>query len=241
MTGMAQPAIAEEGPGGTASPSSAPVYLATEHPAVRSRVKRAIDIAGAAALLALTSPLLLLSAILIRLDSRGPVLHLQERCGRGGRRFTCLKLRTMRHGSDEGPHRRYVQGLVTGRSETRSENGVFKLAADDRVTRVGALLRRTSIDELPQLWNVLVGDMSLVGPRPPLPYEVELYDERQHRRLTVKPGLTGLWQVSGRNQLSYRDMCELDLEYIRTWTHGLDVRILLRTLPVVLLNSGRAQ
>ncbi|HUF12392.1 MAG TPA: sugar transferase, partial [Longimicrobiales bacterium] len=111
---------------------------------------------------------------------------------------------------------------------------------DERVTRIGALLRRTSLDELPQLWNILRGDMSLVGPRPPLPYEVELYDGRQWARLECRPGLTGLWQVSGRNQLSYRDMCELDLEYIDRWSHALDLRILARTLPVVVMNSGRA-
>jgi lipopolysaccharide/colanic/teichoic acid biosynthesis glycosyltransferase len=208
---------------------------------VRSHVKRAVDIAVALTLLVALSPLLLLIGVAIRLDSRGPALHRQPRCGYRGRPFTCLKFRTMQANSDEGPHRRYVEGLVTGRSDVRNGNGVYKLVQDERVTRVGALLRRTSLDELPQLWNVLVGEMALVGPRPPLPYEVELYDERQHRRLTVKPGLTGLWQVSGRNQLSYRDMCELDLEYIRNWSHALDLRILLRTVPVVFLNSGHAQ
>jgi len=237
---MALRAIADEGglpPAGRARPE---LSLASDPPAVHSRLKRGLDVAGAAACLFVATPLLLLIALAIRLDSPGPILHRQPRCGYRGRSFVCLKFRTMHHGSDEGPHRRYVEGLVTGRAEKRNGDGVYKLVADERVTRFGALLRRTSLDELPQLWNVLVGDMSLVGPRPPLPYEVELYDERQHRRLTVKPGLTGLWQVSGRNQLSYRDMCELDLEYIRTWSHWLDLRILLRTIPVVFLNSGRA-
>jgi lipopolysaccharide/colanic/teichoic acid biosynthesis glycosyltransferase len=239
---MALPAIAEESGPGTPGKAGRPALTITsDPPIVRSRLKRALDVVGAAALLMLSAPVLAVIAVAIRLDSPGPVLHRQARCGYRARPFTCLKFRTMLADSDEGPHRRYVQGLVTGQSDKRNGDGVYKLVEDERVTRVGAVLRRTSLDELPQLWNVLTGDMTLVGPRPPLPYEVELYDERQHRRLTVKPGLTGLWQVSGRNQLSYRDMCELDLEYIRTWNHALDARILMRTLPVVFFNSGRAQ
>jgi lipopolysaccharide/colanic/teichoic acid biosynthesis glycosyltransferase len=117
---------------------------------------------------------------------------------------------------------------------------IFKLVNDPRVTRLGALLRRTSLDELPQLINVLTGEMSLVGPRPPVPYEFEAYDHWQFDRLQVRPGITGLWQVSGRNRLSYRQMCELDVAYVRRWSVGLDLRILLRTIPVVLFNSGRA-
>ena len=209
-------------------------------PMVRSGVKRSIDVAGSLALMVAMAPLAALIAVAIKLDSRGPILHRQPRCGYRGARFTCLKFRSMVADADEGPHRNYVRDLVTGRSKQTNGAGVFKLVGDDRVTRFGALLRRTSLDELPQLWNVLRGDMSLVGPRPPLPYEVELYDARQWRRLECKPGLTGLWQVSGRNQLSYRDMCEMDLEYIDRWSHGLDMRILLRTLPVVVMNSGRA-
>ena len=237
---MALPAFADEGGGIEASPATRPeLAVALDHPpSVRSGLKRFIDVVGASAMLLVGLPLI---ALAIRLDSAGPVLHRQTRCGYRGRTFTCLKFRTMRNGSDEEPHRRYVRGLVTGESDARNGDGVYKLVSDQRVTRFGALLRQTSLDELPQLWNVLAGDMTLVGPRPPLPYEVELYDERQHRRLTVKPGLTGLWQVSGRNQLSYRDMVELDLKYISTWSHALDARILLRTLPVVLFNSGRAQ
>ena len=117
---------------------------------------------------------------------------------------------------------------------------VYKLVNDQRVTRFGRLLRRSSIDELPQLFNVLRGDMSLVGPRPPLGYEFERYDHWQFDRLRVRPGITGLWQVSGRNQLTYRQMCELDLDYVRRWSLWLDVKILFRTLPVVVFNSGRA-
>lgn len=207
----------------------------------RSRLKRALDIAGASVLLIATAPLAIAIAAAIRLDSSGPAVLRQKRCGLDGRPFDCLKFRSMHNRADDGPHRRYVQALVTGRSDQTNGDGVYKLVDDDRVTRVGRWLRRTSLDELPQLWNILKGDMSLVGPRPPLPYEVELYDERQHARLRCRPGLTGLWQVSGRNALSYRDMCELDLRYIEEWNHLLDVRILMRTLPVVFLNSGHAQ
>lgn len=212
-----------------------------DHPAVHSRIKRAFDTVGAAALLIVSAPLLALIALAIRLDSGGSALLRQPRCGLRGRTFTCLKFRSMHDGADDAPHREYVRGLVTGAAEARKSNGVFKLADDARVTRVGTWLRRTSLDELPQLWNVLVGDMSLVGPRPPLPYEVELYDERQWGRLRCRPGLTGLWQVSGRNRLSYRDMCDIDLKYLEEWSPGLDFRILLRTVPVVFLNSGRAE
>ena len=208
-------------------------------PMVTAPLKRLLDVVGAAVLLVLAAPLGLLIALAIRLDSPGEILLRQERCGYRGRRFTCLKFRSMRENADPEPHRAYVRELMSA-GGGHANGGVFKLVNDQRVTRVGAFLRRTSLDELPQLWNVLAGEMSLVGPRPPLPYEVELYDERQHGRLACKPGLTGLWQVSGRNQVSYRDMCEIDLDYIRDWSLWLDISILLRTPQVVLLNSGRA-
>ncbi|HEX6588880.1 MAG TPA: sugar transferase [Longimicrobiales bacterium] len=233
---MGIPALAREEAGGYEPPHTE----SADPPIVTSRIKRLIDVAGSVALLLVVALPALAIAIAIRLDSRGPAILRQPRCGYRGRPFDCLKFRSMRHDADEGPHRRYVEGLVTGKAEHAVSDGVFKLVADDRVTRVGRFLRRTSLDELPQLWNVMRGEMSLVGPRPPLPYEVELYDERQWGRLACKPGITGLWQVSGRNTLSYRDMCELDLEYIRNWSPWLDVRLLLRTLPVVLFNSGRA-
>lgn len=211
------------------------------NPAVaRSWAKRVFDRVGAAMLLAASSPLLLVIALAIRLDTRGPVLFRQRRVGLRGRPFTVLKFRSMHAGCDEEPHRKYVEGLVTGATEATNGNGAFKLTQDDRITRVGVWLRRTSMDELPQLWNVLRGDMSLVGPRPPLPYEVEHYDETQRQRLTCRPGLTGLWQVSGRNHLSYRTMVDLDLEYIRSWSFWLDLKILIMTFPVVLKNTGNA-
>lgn len=222
-------------------PETSPREVGLPQPRVgRSVIKRGLDRVGAAALLVVTAPLLAVIALAIRLDSPGPVLFRQRRIGLRGRPFTVLKFRSMEDGADPEPHRKYVEGLVTGEKETANGNGAFKLTEDDRITRVGGWLRRTSMDELPQLWNVLQGDMSLVGPRPPLPYEVDQYDDTQWQRLTCRPGLTGLWQVSGRNHLSYRTMVDLDLEYIRRWSLWLDLKILILTLPVVLKNTGNA-
>ena len=207
-------------------------------------IKRAVDVAGAVLGLFVVAPLLLLLAVIIALDSRGPVFFRQERIGSGGRRFNVLKFRTMHDGVSDQAHRQLVSRMMRGEDAAaeiaRDGRPVFKLTRDDRVTRVGRWLRRMSLDELPQLFNVLRGDMSLVGPRPPLPYEFEAYDHWQFDRLQVKPGITGLWQVSGRNLLTYRQMCELDVSYVRSWSLWLDIRILLRTIPVVLFNSGRA-
>lgn len=208
-------------------------------PVALSRAKRLLDLVGAAVLFVIALPLGLLIGLAIRLDSPGPVLFRQRRVGLGGREFTMLKFRSMSDQCGDAPHREYVKGLVNGQEET-THDGVYKLVNDPRVTRVGGWLRRTSLDELPQLVNVLRGEMSLVGPRPPLPYEVAEYDETQRLRLTCRPGVTGLWQVSGRNALSYRGMVELDLEYIRRWNLGLDVKILLHTVPVVFGGSGNA-
>jgi len=207
-------------------------------------IKRAADVVGATLGLLLLAPLLLLVAVIVKLDSRGPIFFRQERIGTGGRRFSVLKFRTMRDGVSDHAHRRLVTQMMRGENIpaeiAHDGRPIFKLTRDDRVTRVGRWLRRMSLDELPQLFNVLWGDMSLVGPRPPLPYEFEAYDHWQFDRLQVKPGMTGLWQVSGRNLLTYRQMCELDVTYVRFWSLWLDVRILLRTVPVVLFNSGRA-
>jgi lipopolysaccharide/colanic/teichoic acid biosynthesis glycosyltransferase len=191
------------------------------------------------------------------MDSRGPVFFLQERVGRGGRRFRVFKFRTMYDGVSEDLHRAFVRQQVfqvpepaarsngSGKSN-RNGNGngngaggsrVYKLLSDERVTRVGQFLRRTSLDELPQLINVLRGEMSLVGPRPPLPYELEDYEPWQLGRLSVMPGLTGLWQVSGRALLSYRQMCEIDIEYVKRWSLWLDLVIMARTIPVLLFHS----
>jgi exopolysaccharide biosynthesis polyprenyl glycosylphosphotransferase len=209
-------------------------------PALKGRqllVKRVVDLVGAALGLVLVSPLLLLVAAAIKLDSPGPAIFGQERIGSGGRRFRVLKFRTMRHGAPDTAHRELIRQLQSGEAPLAP---VYKLVNDDRVTRVGRWLRRTSLDELPQLFNVVRGEMSLVGPRPPVPYEFEGYDHWQFDRLQVKPGMTGLWQVSGRSRVSFRQMCELDVEYVRRWSLWLDLQILLRTIPVVLFNSGRA-
>jgi len=173
------------------------------------------------------------------------VLFRQERVGTGGRRFRVWKFRTMRNGAPDDAHRELIRKMFNGQeAEAGDGNGngkpVYKLVNDARVTRVGRWLRRTSLDELPQLVNVLCGDMSLVGPRPPLPYETDAYDHWQFDRLKVLPGITGLWQVSGRNLLTYRQMCELDLEYVRRWSLWLDLKILVKTIPAVVFNSGRA-
>ncbi len=199
--------------------------------------KRGFDIASAALALLLFSPFWLVIALLIRLDSRGPVFYRQERVGMDGRIFLFLKFRTMRAGADDAAHREYQRKLIAGASDTNlgdETRPVYKLRDDPRVTGVGRVLRRLSLDELPQLLNVLRGDMSVVGPRPPIPYEVEAYELWHRKRLDMKPGLTGLWQVSGRNRLSFDEMVKLDLFYIENWSFLLDLKIILRTLPVML-------
>jgi exopolysaccharide biosynthesis polyprenyl glycosylphosphotransferase len=200
-------------------------------------VKRVADVFVAATALILLAPVWLIAALLIKLDSRGPVLYRQERVGMDGRVFLFLKFRTMRTDSDDREHREYQRKYIAGQPDTNlgdESRPVYKMRADPRVTRVGRFLRRLSLDELPQLLNVLRGDMSVVGPRPPIPYEVEAYALRHRRRLDMKPGLTGLWQVSGRNRLSFEEMVRLDLYYIENWSLWLDLKIILRTLPVML-------
>ncbi|HEX8069186.1 MAG TPA: sugar transferase [Pyrinomonadaceae bacterium] len=199
--------------------------------------KRGVDILVAATALVLLAPVWLVIALLVKLDSRGPVLYRQERVGMDGRVFLFFKFRTMRADADDRLHREYQRKLIAGRPDTNlgdERRPVYKLHTDPRVTRVGRALRRLSLDELPQLLNVLRGDMSVVGPRPPIPYEVEAYELWHRKRLDMKPGLTGLWQVSGRNRLSFDEMVRLDLFYIENWSLLLDLKIILRTLPVML-------
>ncbi len=208
-------------------------------------LKRVVDLVGASCMLVLAAPVMAIVAIAIKLDSRGPVFFGQERIGSGGRRFRVVKFRTMHDGVSDAAHRELVTKMLQGEDGQAAQVGqdgdqVYKLVNDERVTRVGRFLRRASLDELPQLFNVLLGEMSLVGPRPPLAYEFDQYEHWQFHRLQVRPGITGLWQVSGRNRLTYRQMCELDLVYIRAWSLWLDLRILLKTIPVVLSNSGGA-
>jgi exopolysaccharide biosynthesis polyprenyl glycosylphosphotransferase len=199
--------------------------------------KRTFDLVLTTLALTILAPVWLIIALLIKLDSRGPVFYKQERVGMDGRVFLFYKFRSMRVGSDDAVHREFQRQYISGRPETNlgdEERPVYKLHGDVRITRVGRILRRTSLDELPQLFNVLRGDMSVVGPRPPIPYEVASYELWHRKRLDLKPGLTGLWQVSGRNRLPFEEMVRLDLYYIENWSLLLDLKIILRTLPVML-------
>ena len=212
-----------------ASNISAPARLA----------KRLLDLTVALPCLVLAAPLLLAVAVMIRLTTPGPALFRQARLGRDRRPFVLCKFRTMYSGCPDDVHREYVRTLLTGsRPADGGRAGVFKLAADTRITPVGRLLRRTSIDELPQLLNVIRGDMSLVGPRPALAWEAEMFGAGYDRRFAVPPGLTGLWQVSGRNALTMTQGLDLDIEYVGRQSLALDLWILARTIPVVLSTRG---
>jgi len=193
-------------------------------------VKRSIDVVVSAVLLVILSPVYLLISILIKLDSRGAVFYSQERVGKDGRTFKMYKFRSMVTGADE------MIPELEKMSET--EGHIFKIKEDPRMTRIGKWLRRLSLDEWPQLFNVLIGDMSLIGPRPPLPREVVKYSPWHKKRLRVAPGITGLWQVSGRSLLPFEDMVRLDIYYIENWSLWLDVKIMFRTIPVVLTAFG---
>ena len=205
-------------------------------------IKRAIDILGSSTALVLLSPILLGVALAIKLSSPGPVLFRQTRIGQYGIPFTFLKFRSMYTGNDPRIHIEYVKQFIGGnvKPDTSRTNGrVYKITEDPRLTRVGKLLRRTSLDELPQFLNVLRGDMSMVGPRPPISYELANYDIWHRRRLLEeKPGITGLWQVSGRSRLPFDDMVRLDLKYAATWSLWLDVKILLQTPHAVFSGEG---
>ena len=199
-------------------------------------VKRSSDLVVSLAALIVLAPLWLLIALLIKLDSRGPIFYKQERVGMDGRVFLFYKFRSMRPGSDDARHREFQEKYIKGEPDSNLGDltrPAYKLRADDRVTRLGKVLRKTSLDELPQLFNVLRGDMSVVGPRPPIPYEVESYELWHRKRLDMKPGITGLWQVSGRNRLTFDEMVRMDLYYIENWSLLLDVKIILQTLPVM--------
>jgi lipopolysaccharide/colanic/teichoic acid biosynthesis glycosyltransferase len=193
-------------------------------------------------LLLVLSPILLVIAIAIKLTSDGPVFFVQERLGQFGTRFKCLKFRTMYTNNDPKIHREYVERFIAGKAkEERNESGsvVYKIMDDPRITPVGRLLRNLSFDEIPQFWNVLRGEMSLVGPRPPVAYEFRVYDIWHRRRvLEVKPGVTGLWQVSGRSRTSFDDMVRLDLRYSQSWSLWLDLKILAATPRAVFTGDG---
>jgi lipopolysaccharide/colanic/teichoic acid biosynthesis glycosyltransferase len=205
--------------------------------------KRLMDITGSILALLLFSPLLFATAIAVKLTSKGPVFFKQKRVGQYGRSFTFLKFRSMHFQSSDAVHQDYIKRFIAGeigRSE-QSDGGkpVYKLTNDPRLTRIGAFLRRSSLDELPQLFNVLRGDMSLVGPRPPVPYEVNCYNAWHRRRLwSAKPGITGMWQVMGRSRVSFDEMVRLDLRYAKSWSLWLDTKILLKTPMAVFGGEG---
>lgn len=219
---------------------SQPASPAIRRPSAMVEVPcRMLDVGVSAILLITLVPLFALVAVAIALDSRGPVLFRQRRFGRDQKPFVVTKFRTMHHGVDHETHRTFVLGLIAGDHLEHPDGGPqFKMVDDERVTRIGRLLRRSSLDELPQLWNVLQGDMSLVGPRPPIPYEVEHYPAHWFARFVVKPGLTGLWQVSGRSRLALEEMVSLDIEYARRRSLWLNLWILVRTIPAVLSGEG---
>jgi lipopolysaccharide/colanic/teichoic acid biosynthesis glycosyltransferase len=201
--------------------------------------KRVMDIILASLLLLLLSPVMLVIAVMIRVTSPGGALFQQVRIGHGRSPFVMLKFRTMQQGLDDAIHRAYVTAMLGGRANPADpERGIYKLTSDPRVTSIGRILRKSSLDELPQLVNVLRGEMSLVGPRPVLPWEAELFEPRHQTRFSVRPGITGLWQVTGRSSLTMQQALDLDIEYALRRTMLLDLVILLRTIPTVLLSRG---
>ncbi len=231
-------------PGERLDPVLYPDLMLTPDPKKRARLlKRVMDVAGSISALVFLSPVLAVIAVAIKLTSRGPILFRQTRIGQYGRRFTFLKFRSMYSNNDQAVHQEYVKRLISGKTgceqQAESRQTVYKLTNDPRVTRIGRFLRRTSLDELPQFLNVLRGEMSLVGPRPPIPYEFQSYAIWHRRRLlSVKPGITGLWQVEGRSRVKFDDMVRLDLAYAASWSPWMDLKILLRTPGAVLSGNG---
>lgn len=221
---------------------AAPAVPAEER-VVGATAKRLVDIVFSLAVLVLGLPFYLLIAVLIKLTSEGPVLFVQDRVGKEGRPFKFYKFRTMLADNSDAEHRNFAAQFIKGRlmqegGVEKDHKPVFKLQNDPRVTPIGKLLRKTSLDELPQFINVLRGEMTLVGPRPPLAYELAHYKEWHRGRLSVKPGLTGLWQVSGRSTVPFDEMVMLDIYYIENWSLALDLKIILRTVPVMLFGLG---
>jgi len=217
------------------------LHVQQDRTAMFQMLKRGMDILGSLALLLLLSPLLLAIAGLVKLSSRGPVLFHQMRIGQMLKPFMMCKFRSMHANADHGVHHNYVSWFITssGKGQEQDKNKIFKLTNDPRITPIGHFLRKTSLDELPQLWNVLVGEMSLVGPRPPLWYEVQQYKPwHRHRVLDAKPGITGLWQVTGRSRTTFDEMVRLDLRYARGRSLWADIKILLATPGAVIKGKG---
>lgn len=234
-----------ETPGAEALPPEPALYPDLEPRRAGRRLargmKRGMDVAGSLAALMLLSPVFALAALAIKLTSPGPVFYRQQRLGRFGTPFTLFKFRSMHVANDSRAHEEFVKQFIAGQPTAESATGptVFKIQNDPRITRVGRWLRSTSLDEFPQFWNVLRGDMSLVGPRPPIAYEAASYQTWHRRRIfEAKPGITGLWQVEGRSRTAFDEMVRLDLRYVRGWSLWLDLKILLRTPRAVLFGSG---
>lgn len=204
--------------------------------------KRALDIVLVLLLLIPLALVMAVVAVAILLDSRGPVFYRQKRVGVNGVEFEMLKFRSMRTNCDDTLHRKAVERFMSGKAlNANARNGDrFKVADDPRITRVGKFIRKTSIDELPQFLNVLAGQMSLVGPRPPLPYEVARYRQRDWLRLTGKPGVTGPWQVYGRSRVTFKQMVEMDIRYLKRQSLREDIKLIVLTVPVMLRGSGGA-
>jgi lipopolysaccharide/colanic/teichoic acid biosynthesis glycosyltransferase len=232
--------------GGPKDPGGSRLYLDLmrnmEGKRVSSVLKRSIDVLGSLSALVLSLPLFLIIAAAIKLTSKGPVFFRQKRLGQYGQKFTFFKFRSMYTGTDHAIHEQYVGNYIAGTLATEGQDHhrpVYKMTNDSRITRVGKFLRRTSLDEFPQFFNVLLGEMSLVGPRPPLPYEFARYGVWHKRRLlAVKPGITGLWQVAGRSKVPFDQMVRLDLKYADSWSLWMDIKILVKTPRAVLSSDG---
>jgi lipopolysaccharide/colanic/teichoic acid biosynthesis glycosyltransferase len=224
---------------GEAESLTRPAILPADTPRISDIAMRLLDVLVAGIALLVLSPLLLVVAILVRRDSHGPAIFRQERIGRDLKLFRVAKFRTMRQGVAADPHRAYVEEMIREESEAEGrQKPMMKLQQDPRITKIGHFLRKTSIDELPQLWNVLRGEMSLVGPRPPIRYEVDAYPARAYRRFAVRPGVTGLWQVSGRSLVTFSEMIDLDTEYVERRSLWLNLKIIFLTVPTVLHGKG---
>ncbi|GHO43075.1 sugar transferase [Ktedonospora formicarum] len=204
------------------------------------RIKRLLDIAFTLLIAPGVLFVCLLVAICIKLDSPGPIFFRQKRIGQNGVAFDMLKFRSMYVNSNQQLHAEKIKQYMQGQklSEEGGEGMAYKIHNDPRITRVGRFIRKTSLDELPQFWNVLRGDMTLVGPRPPVPYEVEIYGEREWLRLTGKPGLTGTWQVYGRSRVTFQEMIEMDISYLRAQSLWQDLKLIFLTIPVMILARG---
>jgi len=232
--------------GSSSAAEALQLFTAPEAPVDRNgdyALKRSLDVVGALLALLLFGPVMLTVALIVRLTSRGPIIFRQKRLGKGGVPFTFYKFRSMVVNVDDKIHREFVANLIRGGQgpapTTEGDAATYKMKADPRVTRIGRLIRMTSIDELPQLFNVLKGDMSMVGPRPPIPYEAAHYEPWHLRRILIaKPGITGLWQVEGRSRVTFSEMVRMDLRYIRQCSLALDLKILAKTIVVVLRCSG---